>query len=125
MNEHITYIGLDVHKETISVALADGRGRKAVLDHGQIPNTPAAITRLSRKLSETGSVLRFCYEAGPCGYGIHRQLSDAGHDCAVVAPSLIPRKPGDRIRTDRRDAINLAGLHRAGALTAVWGEGFP
>ena len=65
-------------------------------------------------------MLRFCYEAGPCGYVIQRLLAAAGHDCVVVAPSLIPRKPGDRIKTDRRDAINLAGLHRAGALTAVW-----
>ncbi len=120
MNERITYIGLDVHKKTISVALADGCGRGAALDHGQIPNTPAAMTRLVRKLSETGSALRFCYEAGPCGYGIQRQLAAAGHDCAVVAPSLIPRKPGDRIKTDRRDAVHLAGLHRAGALTPVW-----
>jgi len=78
------------------------------------------LTRLSSKLSRNGSVLRFCYEAGPCGYCIQRQLAAAGHDCVVVAPSLIPRKPGDRIKTDRRDAINLAGLHRAGALTAVW-----
>ena len=62
----------------------------------------------------------FCYEAGPCGYVIQRQLAAAGHDCVVVAPSLIPRKPGDRIKTDRRDAINLAKLHRAGELTAVW-----
>ena len=120
MDDHITYIGLDVHKETISVAPADGHGRCAVSDHGQIANTPAAMTRLARKLSDTGAVLRFCYEAGPCGYGIQRQLSAAGHDCAVVAPSLIPRKPGDRIKTDRRDAVNLAGLHRAGALTRVW-----
>jgi transposase len=64
--------------------------------------------------------LRFCYEAGPCGYGIQRDLTVAGHECVVVAPSLIPRKPGDRIKTDRRDAINLAKLHRAGLLTAVW-----
>jgi len=120
MNECITYIGLDVHNETIAVALAEGTTRGEVCKHGQISNTPAALTRLSVKLSRSGSVLRFCYEAGPCGYGIQRQLAAAGHDCVVVAPSLIPRKPGDRIKTDRRDAINLAGLHRAGALTAVW-----
>ncbi len=120
MNECITYIGLDVHKETIAVALAEGSMRGEVREYGQISNTPAALTRLSIKLSRPGSVLRFCYEAGPCGYGIQRQLAAAGHDCVVVAPSLIPRKPGDRIKTDRRDAINLAGLHRAGALTAVW-----
>jgi transposase len=72
------------------------------------------------KLSQPGRALKFCYEAGPCGYGIQRQLSAAGHDCVVVAPSLIPRKPGDRIKTDRRDANNLARLHRAGELSAVW-----
>ena len=120
MIECITYIGLDVHKETIAVALAEGSTRGEVLGYGQITNTPAALTRLSGKLSRPGRVLRFCYEAGPCGYGIQRHLAAAGHNCVVVAPSLIPRKPGDRIKTDRRDAINLAGLHRAGALTAVW-----
>jgi transposase len=120
MDERITYIGLDVHKETIAVALAEGSGRGEAYTHGQIANTPAALTRLSSQLSRTGSVLRFCYEAGPCGYGIQRQLVPAGHDCVVVAPSLIPRKPGDRIKTDRRDALNLAGLCRAGALTTVW-----
>ena len=64
--------------------------------------------------------LRFCYEAGACGYGIQRQLTEAGHECVVVTPSLIPRKPGDRVKTDRRDAINLAKLHRAGELSSVW-----
>ena len=64
--------------------------------------------------------LRFCYEAGPCGYGIQRQISASGHECVVVAPSLIPRRPGDRVKTDRRDAASLAKLHRAGELTAVW-----
>src|SRR5689334_4119081 len=75
---------------------------------------------LATKLSRVGNALRFCYEAGPCGYGIQRQLTLAGHDCIVVAPSLIPRRPGERIKTDRRDAINLAKLHRAGELTSVW-----
>ena len=75
---------------------------------------------LAAKLASHGWRLRFCYEAGPCGYGIQRQLSEAGHECVVVAPSLIPRKPGDRVKTDRRDAINLAKLHRAGELSPVW-----
>jgi len=120
MNDTITYVGLDVHKETIAVALADGGGRGDVRAFGQIVNTPAALSRLLAKLTQPDRTLKFCYEAGPCGYGIQRQLSDAGHDCVVVAPSLIPRKPGDRIKTDRRDANNLARLHRAGELSAVW-----
>src|ERR1700721_1651002 len=86
----------------------------------KIANTPTALKALATKLSRGGRQLLFCYEAGPCGYGIQRQLSHSGHDCVVVAPSLIPRKPGDRIKTDRRDAISLAKLHRAGELTAVW-----
>ena len=120
MGELITYIGLDVHKETIAVAVAEGGKRGEVRDRGTIKNTPAALRALMAKLAAGGSDLRFCHEAGPCGYGIQRQLTAAGHDCIVVAPSLIPRKPGDRIKTDRRDAINLAKLHRAGELTAVW-----
>ena len=120
MEETITYVGLDVHKDTISVALADGGKRGDVRAFGQIVNTPTALARMLAKLSQPGRTLKFCYEAGPCGYGIQRQLSAAGHDCVVVAPSLIPRKPGDRIKTDRRDANNLARLHRAGELSAVW-----
>lgn len=120
MDKPITYVGLDVHKDTIAVALAEAGGDKEVREYGKIPNTPAALKALAAKLSRGGRRLLFCYEAGPCGYGIQRQLSLAGHDCIVVAPSLIPRKPGDRIKTDRRDAINLAKLHRAGELTPVW-----
>src|SRR6266436_9868421 len=73
-----------------------------------------------RKLGGAGVGLRFCYEAGPCGYGIQRHLSAHGHECVVVAPSLIPKRAGDRVKTDRRDAASLARLHRAGELTAVW-----
>jgi len=120
MAKSITYIGLDVHKDTIAVALAEASLRGEVRERGKIPNSPAALKALAVKLASTGRDLRFCYEAGPCGYGIQRQLAGMGHDCAVVAPSLIPRKPGERIKTDRRDAINLAKLHRAGELTAVW-----
>src|SRR5665213_1698963 len=120
MEKSITYVGLDVHKDTIAVAVAEAGKRAEVREHGKIANTPAALKTLVAKLSPGTSELRFCYEAGPCGYGIHRQLTAAGHECAVVAPSLIPRKPGERIKTDRRDAINLAKFHRAGELTPVW-----
>jgi transposase len=120
MAKSITYIGLDVHKDTIAVALAETGLRGEVREYGKIPNTPAAVKTAAAKLARGDSELRFCYEAGPCGYGIQRQLAACGHECVVVAPSLIPRRPGDRIKTDRRDAINLAKLHRAGELTAVW-----
>ena len=120
MEHTITYVGLDVHKDTIAVAATEPGKRGEAREYGKIANTPLALRTLTAKLARGGNTLRFCYEAGPCGYGIQRQLTAAGHECAVVAPSLIPRKPGDRIKTDRRDAINLAKLHRAGELTPVW-----
>ena len=120
MEQRIIYVGLDVHKDTIAVALAEAGKRGSVREYGKIANTPAALKTLAAKLAVQAGSLRFCYEAGPCGYGIQRQLSEAGHECVVVAPSLIPRKPGDRVKTDRRDAINLAKLHRAGELPPVW-----
>jgi len=120
MANRITYVGLDVHKETIVVAVAEGGIRGEIREYGRIANTPTALDRVMRKLGREGVRLRFCYEAGPCGYGIQRQLSAAGHECVVVAPSLIPKRAGDRVKTDRRDAASLARLHRAGELTAVW-----
>ena len=120
MEHSITYVGLDVHKDTIAVAAAEPGKRGEVREYGKIANTPVAVRALIAKLTRGSDTLQFCYEAGPCGYGIQRQLTAAGHECVVVAPSLIPRKPGDRIKTDRRDAINLAKLHRAGELTPVW-----
>jgi transposase len=120
MEEVITFVGLDVHKKSISVAVADGGLRGGGQFVGTVANTPSALAKLAKKLSRPGRRLRFCYEAGPFGYGIWRQLTGLGHDCVVVAPSLIPRKPGARIKTDRRDALALAALDRMGALTAVW-----
>jgi transposase len=115
------YIGLDVHKETIAVAVARA-GRGVPESREEIANRPKSVAKLVERLSQDfdGEVLLFCYEAGPCGYGLYRQLLELGHDCQVVAPSLIPRKPGERIKTDRRDARKLAQALRNGDLTAVW-----
>ena len=120
MEDRITHVGLDVHKEGIVVAVAEGGVRGEVREYGRIANTAAALDRLVRKLGGEGARLRFCHEAGPCGDGIQRHLSAHGHECVVVAPSLIPKRAGDRVKTDRRDAAGLARLHRAGELTAVW-----
>ena len=118
MKEFTTFIGMDVHKETIAVAIGERHG--APRYYGEIANTPEALTKLIRKVVPKGSRAAFCYEAGPCGYGIYRQISDMGYRCDVVAPSLIPKKAGDRVKTDRRDAVTLTRLYRAGELTAVW-----
>ena len=119
MKEFSKYVGMDVHKETIAVSVAEARGGE-VRYLGEIANAPEAIQKLVKQLRKGDAQLSFCYEAGPCGYGIHRQLTDLGWDCQVVAPSLIPKKAGDRVKTDRRDSLSLARLHRAGELTAVW-----
>lgn len=115
------YIGLDVHKETIAVAVALA-GRSEPEYRGEIANEPKVLKKWLDRLNEAfgGTLLLFCYEAGPCGYGLYRWLTEAGHDCQVVAPALIPKKAGERIKTDRRDAMKLARLLRAGELTAVW-----
>ena len=118
MNQFTKFVGMDVHKATIAVSVAEHGGEVRYL--GEIANTAEAITKLVRQLKKGEAELSFCYEAGPCGYGLHRQLTELGWDCQVVAPSLIPKKAGDRVKTDRRDSEMLARLHRAGELTAVW-----
>jgi transposase len=119
VNQFIKYVGMDVHKETIAVTVAPSGGGE-VRYVGEIGNTAQAIAKLIKQLRKDDADLKFCYEAGPCGYGIYRQLSELGWECQVVAPSLIPRKAGDRVKTDRRDSLTLARLYRAGELTAVW-----
>src|SRR6202161_3717065 len=121
MEQPTRFIGMDVHKDTIVVAVtATGDVGKAT-PYGTLPNTAAALEKLVKRLRQPGSgPLKFCYEAGPCGYGVHRTLTRFGEDCMVVAPSMIPRKSGDRQKNDKRDAASLAVLHRGGLLTAVW-----
>ena len=118
--EHTRFVGLDIHKERISTSVAES-GRSCAVEYlGDISNDPGAIGRLCDRLERPSKTLAFCYEAGPCGYGVHRQLISLGHRCDVVAPSLIPTRPGDRVKTNRRDAVSLARLLRAGELTEVW-----
>jgi transposase len=119
LGDRITYVGLDAHKDGIVVGGSGTRLRGEVRDYGRIANTPAALQPLVRKVGHEGGALLFL-RSRACGYGIQRQLSATGHDCVVVASSLIPKRPGDRINTDRRDASSVATLHRAGELTAVW-----
>ena len=113
----ITIVGLDVHKETIVAAVLPA-GADAVTRQMIIENTPRALEKLVRQTTATGSA-EFVYEAGPCGYDTHRQITALGHPCAVIAPALTPVRPGDRVKTDARDAEKLARLHRAGELTAI------
>jgi transposase len=118
MKDFSTFIGMDVHKETIAVAIGEKHGTPRY--YGEIANTTEAIAKLVKKVESKGVRAAFCYEAGPCGYGVYRQITDMGYRCDVVAPSLIPKKAGDRVKTDRRDAVTLTRLYRAGELTAVW-----
>jgi transposase len=116
----VKFIGLDVHKKTITIAIADSGRQNKPRVYGAITNDLDAVDKFCRKMVSTASRLYFVYEAGPCGYGLYRHLTAKGFDCMVAAPSLIPKKSGDRVKTDRRDAAKLAQLHRAGELTAVY-----
>jgi transposase len=114
------YVGLDVHKKTIAVAVADQGQRGDIRSFGIIPNTPEGVGKMLARITIPGRKMEFCCEAGCCGYGVHRQIVEAGHTCFVVAPSKLPRKPGDRVKTDRRDAGLLAKALRSGEAEPVW-----
>ena len=118
MKNITTYVGVDAHKKDLFIAMLIGDHTTPVTWH--LANEPNAVRRLVRTLErEAPGPVRMCYEAGPCGYALQRQVRTARVSCQVIAPALIPRKPGDRIKTNRRDARKLAELARAGLLTAV------
>ena len=114
------FVGIDTGKARNALAVAEGGREGEVRYLGESDNTPDAATKLVRRLAERYETVQFCYEAGPTGYGLYRQIVALRQSCIVVAPSLIPRKPGDRVKTTRRDAQTLARPLRAGELTAVW-----
>jgi transposase len=114
------YVGMDVHKDSIAVAYIANDHHAEVVSFGNIGTRQCDIDHLIRRLQSKSPHLVFVYEAGPCGYWLYRYLTHKGQVCAVVAPSLIPKKPGDRVKTNRRDAIKLARLMRSGDLTSVY-----
>src|SRR5215471_9907179 len=121
MGEHSeAFVAFDTSKLRNAVAIAESGRTGETRFLGEIENSGAATAKLVRKLAAKHQRLTFCYEAGPTGYGLYRQITSLGHECMVVAPSLIPKKPGDRVKTNRRDALSLVKLLRAAELTAVW-----
>jgi len=116
----LAFVAFDSAKEKHAVAIADDGRDGEVRYLGEIDNSPEAVKKLVAKLSRGYQRLHFCYEAGPTGYGLHRQLTDLGHVCDVIAPTMIPKRAGDRVKTNRRDAVTLVKLLRAGELRAIW-----
>jgi transposase len=114
------FVGLDVHKDSIAVAHAQGQSADPPVFLGEIGTRQADLDKLLRRLRAKTPTLVFAYEAGPTGYGVHRYLTGQGVECQVIAPSLIPKKPGDKVKTDRRNAVDLARLLRSGDLTRVY-----
>lgn len=114
------FIGIDAAKARNAVAIAEESRDGEIRYLGEFDASPDSMRRVVQRLASKYERLHFCYEAGPTGYGLHRLIVSLGHSCMVVAPSLIPRRPGDRVKTNRRDATTLARLLRAGELTAVW-----
>jgi len=120
MGNRSMFVGLDVHKETIDVSIAEGERHGEVRHYGVIKSDLEPLDKVVRALRAPGRRLHFVYEAGPCGFGIHRHLTNRGEDCVVVSPSMIPKRSGERVKTDRRDSQMLARLHRAGELRAIY-----
>jgi transposase len=119
MSTSVVYVGLDVHKDSIVIAVAR-EGREAAEKWKTLPYDGVRLRKVLKMLAKNGQVLKVCYEAGPTGFGLCRRLREAGIDCIVVAPSLVPGKPGDRVKTDPRDARKLAHFLRSGDLTEVY-----
>jgi transposase len=114
------FVGIDVAKARNAIAVADGGRGGEVRFVGEVDASVESMRRMVKRIAASCDRAHFCYEAGPTGYGLHRLITSLGYPCMVVAPSMIPRKPGDRVKTNRRDAVTLAKLLRADELTAVW-----
>ncbi len=120
MREYNTYVGMNVHKNSIEIAIAEEGRTGEIRSYGRIDGSLSALDKAVRKLVSKGKNLYFVYEAGPCGYDVYRHLIFQGFDCKVVAPSMIPKQTGNRIKNDKRDARMLARLHRAGELIPIY-----